>query len=196
MADLDSQKLVCGDVIFGFNLLKIADTNIFTKEVTGNGAATFDNANGTITLNTTTNGNDIMILETDKIALSGLPRIGIFRINNFVVSGSTAQMYFGFWSIDTTTHYAIVATTDGGSNWNFITNDGTASETTAITAPTANDVFIIYATSTRCSLFKNDTHIATHTTRVPSQAIGHIVEIVNVSASEGAGNQITLGFMS
>ena len=185
---------ISGSTLGGFNLLKIYTTNIFTEVKTGTGTITPNIAAGILTFNLPANEDDASIHETDKIAPSLLPRIMIFRIHSFTMTGGNSIFKMGL-SDSTSNAFAGLWTTDGGANWFFFTQQGVGQEATAITAPAANDFYIIYSTSARSSLFKNGVHIATHTTTIPTGAIGHYVQFTTAGA-EGAGNKLVIGYMS
>lgn len=196
-AGIDSQLLINSAIITNFNLIKIISTNIFTNTVVGTGSVTTSNANGTTSVSTPANGDDASSVETDKIALSGLPRIIIFKINAITISGAQTQAGFGLNSATdfvpgASTYFAAIVW--DGSAWSLYTNNNGANTSTAITAPTTNDVFIFYCTSTRISIYKNGSHIATHTANIPTGAMGRAISVLNTSG--GGGNIITLGFIS
>lgn len=196
IAGLDAQLLVGSAGILAFNLLKIASANIMNITAAG-GTVTFDNAAGTLKLDTPAPGDDVRCEEKDTIALSLLPRVSIFRVNAFTVSGAVSIMGFGFSTGAgfPNNHRVAVITNNGGANWYFETYGGVATTQTAIATPVAGDVYVIYATSARCMLWRNGAHVVTHTTNIPTAAVGRAVDVTN-PAPAGGGNTITIGFMS
>jgi hypothetical protein len=193
LIDIPARNLIDGGIIVGFNLLKIYSTNIFTETLAGTGNVVESRANGTLQLTCPADNDDVKSYETSKIALSLLPRIVILKINSITVNGASTYVAIGL-SDGVVTHLTGLYTENGGTSWSFITSTGTGT-LTAIDAPVAGDVFIIYATFSRCSLFKNGSHLATHTTNIPTAALGRSMHIIT-AAGQGAGSQVTLGFMS
>lgn len=194
LIDIPSNKLIDGGVITDFNLLKIYSTNIFTETLAGTGDIVENLANGTLQATCPANDDDAYFLEIYKIALSLLPRIAVFKVNTIAVVGGSTEIFFGFSAqMPANNHRVWIKLTSG--TWYFESGNTVTVQQTVITAPAAGDVFIIYATSGRCSLFKNGSHIATHTTNIPTNVIGHVAGIATASG-QGTGSELTLGFMS
>lgn len=191
---LDTQLLISGAVISELNLLKIyrAAAN-FTQTLQGTGAITSNLAAGTLQCSCPANADKAIAVETDRIALSLLPRVAIFRMNTVTINVGTSLVMFGL-ADSGNTHRAVIYTDNGGTSWNFQTQ-AAASTVTVIAAPASGDVYTIYCTSSRVVLFKNGAFVAQHTTNIPTNAIGHDVRIEN-GVADGAGNLLTLGFMS
>lgn len=194
LLDVPANKLMGGDVIAAFNLLKIYSTNIFDETLGGTGDIVESLANGTLQATCPANSDTASTFEIDTIALSTSPRIVIFRINNITLYGSETSCFIGLGDNSLLIHKAVLVTYDGGTTWTFRTQGTTTATSTNVPVPVAGDVFTIYATSSRCSLFRNGTHVATHTTNLPTNTIGHILYLDTI-ANQGAGSQITLGFM-
>lgn len=195
---LDAQKLIGGGIHSAFNLLKIYDASAnstFTEALTGTGVITASIANGTVQVSCPVNADTARFYLTTKIALSALPRIIIFKVNSITMAGGgTNYMEFGLAATSgAAADRVVLESENGGTSWNFVTY-AAAATSTAIDAPVAGDVFIIYAANDRCVLFKNGAFIAAHTTELPTDAISPMANVYNAAAS-GAGNQITLGFM-
>lgn len=192
---LDAQKLMGGGNIAGFNLLKIYSTNVFNETLVGTGNVIESLANGTVQITCPANNDDADFLENAFIALSGLPRVLVFRVNSITLLGAATTCGFGLASSTLGTgQEVVVLTEDGGTNWQFRTFLAAATNT-AIAAVAAGDVFVFYCIAGRCTLFKNGVELASHNTNVPTAAIGHNAFIAT-AAGQGAGSELTLGFMS
>lgn len=184
MADLDTQRLVGGDVIFGFDILKIANTNIFATSGYNSGAVTYNNTNGTVKLETPQNSSDALFYEfSQSVIVNFPPRIGIFRVSDILYSAnSSTSIVFGFADTtpNTPANCAAITTNINVSGWNFTTRAGGGYIQSSTAPPVSGDTYIMYLSSSKAMLFKNGVHNATHSSSIPSSSsIGRVAGIKN-----------------
>lgn len=192
IAGLDAKLLIGAAGIAALNLLKIYSSTLFTETPTGTGNVSANNAAGTLALSTPANADKINTVEKPTIALSGLPRIMVFKLASFTWNGVSTSFQIGFHGA--AGHGADLTMSSSGATWQFTTFGGAATNT-VITAPSAGDVFVLYVSSTVCELYKNDVKLASHTTNLPTNPLSHWVELDTI-AGQGAGSTVTIGFMS
>lgn len=189
IAGLGTILQLSGAVTALFNLAKLGGTNLFTNNVIGTGNVVFNTGLGTIQLNIPANADTAETELKDAIALTLLPRICMFKINALTIAGAATMVNIGF-KTPAGSHAARIRTVNGGTNWVF-TTVGAGTTDTAIAAVSVNDVFLIYASSGRCSLWKNGAHVVTHTTNIPTNPVSPMVELWT-DIGQGAGNTLTV----
>lgn len=186
-----------GATLAGFNLLKMYTTNIFSETKTGTGSIVSDAIAGTLTFSLPTNGDDIFMIETDKIAPSLLPRIMIFGIDTIVISGGDSTCSIGFGDGIIPINEAFINTSNGGVTWTFVVqNTALEGQAEIIDSPKSGDIYIIYFTSARAVLFKNGVYLKSLIgAGVPTDPVSHFVQFRSI-AGQGAGNVLKLRYMS